>query len=184
MTGPAPASAAGSPAAAVDAPGRPAEELIRELYRQHALRLVRMAKLLLRDQPSAEDAVQEAFIGLYRALPRLTDPGKVEPYLRVAVLNQARSMLRSRQRAALLRVPPEPPGPSAEAAALAAEDQREVLAAVGRLPRRAREVLVLRYYLGLSEQQIAADLGISRGTVSSTAARALAALAREFQEQP
>jgi len=50
------------------------------------------------------------------------------------------------------------------------------------LPRRRREVLVLRYYLGLSEAEIAAVLGISAGTVKSTAARALAALARDLGE--
>ena len=51
-----------------------------------------------------------------------------------------------------------------------------------RLPRRRREVLILRYYLGLSEAEIAAVLGISPGTVKSTAARALAALARDLGE--
>lgn len=64
------------------------------------------------------------------------------------------------------------------------EDRQAVLAAVGRLPRRAREVLVLRYYLDLSDQEIAAALGVSRGTVSSTASRGLAALARDLKETP
>jgi len=59
-----------------------------------------------------------------------------------------------------------------------------VLAALARLPRRRREVLVLRYYLGLSEAEIAAVLRISPGTVKSTAARGLAALARDLGETP
>ena len=63
------------------------------------------------------------------------------------------------------------------------EDRQEVLAAVARLPRRSREVLVLRDYLGLPDRQIAAALGVSRGTVSSTASRALAVLARELKEE-
>ena len=66
---------------------------------------------------------------------------------------------------------------SAEAAALDGEDRREVLQAVAVLPRRQREVLVLRYFLSLTDNEIAADLGISRGTVVSTASRALASLA-------
>jgi RNA polymerase sigma factor (sigma-70 family) len=57
-----------------------------------------------------------------------------------------------------------------------------VLAAMARLPRRAREVLVLRYYLGLPDEEIATTLGVSRSTVSSTASRGLAALAWELKE--
>jgi RNA polymerase sigma-70 factor (sigma-E family) len=158
------------------------DELVSRLYQAHALTLVRMARLLLRDQPSAEDVVQDAFLGLYRALPRLCDPEDVLPYLRAAVINRSRSVLRSRQRALLRRVQHEPPASSAESAAMLGEDRRAVLAAVDRLPRRAREVLVLRYYLGLSDQEIAAALNVSRGTVSSTASRGLAALARDLQE--
>ena len=71
---------------------------------------------------------------------------------------------------------------SAEHEALLAEDRRQVLAALARLSRRRREVLVLRYWLGLPEAEIAAVLGISPGTVKSTAARAIAALARELGE--
>jgi RNA polymerase sigma factor (sigma-70 family) len=71
---------------------------------------------------------------------------------------------------------------SAESAVLASEDRREVLRAVAQLPRRQREVLVLRYFLGLSDSEIAADLRVSRGTVASTASRALAALARKVGE--
>ena len=71
---------------------------------------------------------------------------------------------------------------SAESEVILSEDRRQVLAALARLPRRRREVLVLRYYLGLSEADIAAVLGISPGTVKSTAARGLAALARDLGE--
>jgi RNA polymerase sigma-70 factor (sigma-E family) len=160
-----------------------ADDFISELYQEHALRLVRVAVLLLGDQPSAEDVVQEAFFGLHRALPRLRDRAKAVPYLRTTVINGARSVLRSRKRAALHRVPHEHPVWSAESAAMVGEERRELLAAVARLPRRAREVLALRYYLDLSDPEIAAALGVSRGTVSSTASRALAVLARELKEE-
>ena len=139
--------------------------------------------LLVGDQPSAEDVVQDAFIGLYRALPRIRDQAKALPYLRTSVINGARSVLRGRKRAALRRIPHEPPVWSAESAAMAGEDRRAVLTAVARLPRRAREVLALRYYLDLPDHEIAAALGISRGTVSSTASRALTALARDLREE-
>jgi RNA polymerase sigma-70 factor (sigma-E family) len=160
-----------------------AGDLVDDLYRAHAVSLVRVAMLLLGDQPSAEDVVQDAFFGLYRGLPGLKDTGKALPYLRASVINGCRSVLRSRKRALLRRVQHEPPVWSAEAAALAGEDRRALLAAVARLPRRAREVLALRYYLDLADSEIAAALGVSRATVSSTASRALAALARQLQEE-
>lgn len=164
------------------APARQLDDLVRSLYASHALAFVRVANLLVRDQALAEDVVQDAFLSVYRALPRLRDPDKLLPYLRTAVVNGSRSALRRRRRAALHVVPHEPPGASAEAAALLSEDRREVMAAVARLPRRSREVLVLRYYLDLSDTEIAAALGVSRGTVSSTASRAVAALGRELKE--
>jgi RNA polymerase sigma-70 factor (sigma-E family) len=161
-----------------------AGDLIGDLYHAHAVALVRMALLLVGDKASAEDVVQDAFFGLYRALPRLQDPGKALPYLKTSVLNGCRTALRARRRAWLRRGRPDPPVWSAEAAALEEEDRQEVLAAVARLPRRQREVLVLRYYLNLADPEIAATLRVSRGTVSSTASRALAALARDLREGP
>lgn len=161
-----------------------ADAFVSDLYQAHALALTRVAKLLLGDQPSAEDVVQDAFLSLYQALPRLKDHDRILPYLRAAVINRSRSVLRARRRAVLRKVQHEPPMSSAESAAMVSEDRRVVLAAVVRLPRRAREVLVLRYYLDLADQEIAAALGVSRGTVSSTASRALAAIARELSEEP
>jgi len=163
--------------------GSEADHIVSELYQAHALGLTRMAKLLLGDQASAEDVVQEAFINLYRALPRLSDREQIVPYLRTCVINGSRSALRTRRRALLRTVHHEPPASSAESAAMLSEDRRAVLAAVAGLPRRAREVLVLRYYLDLPDQEIAAALGVSRGTVSSTASRAMAAVARQLKEE-
>ncbi|HEU5418238.1 MAG TPA: SigE family RNA polymerase sigma factor [Streptosporangiaceae bacterium] len=162
--------------AAVDA-------IVQDLYRAHALALVRLAHMLVRDRESAEDIVQDAFVRLYRALPRLHDHDQVLPYLRTIVINGCRSALRGQRRAAQLRVEHDPPGSSAEAAVLLSEDRRVVFDAVARLPRRSREVLVLRYYLELSDTEIAAALGVSRGTVSSTASRAVAALGRALKEE-
>lgn len=160
----------------------PADQLLSELHHAHALKLIRVATLLLGDQASAEDVVQDAFLGLYRKLPGLRDTSKALPYLRTAVVNGCRSVMRARRRAFGRPVVHEPPVWSAESAAIAGEDRREVLAAVARLPRRSREVLALRYYLGLTDAEIAAALEVSRGTVSSTASRALAALARELRD--
>jgi RNA polymerase sigma factor (sigma-70 family) len=177
---------AGRPAAAEDGwPGRAdaAADLIADLFRAHAVGLVRLAVLLVGDQATAEDVVQDVFARLQRNPGRLRDIASAVAYLRTSVVNGCRSVHRSRRRARFLRVVHEPPVLSAEAAALVGEERREVLAAVARLSGRQREVLVMRYYAGMADQEIAAVLQVSRGTVSSTASRAVAALARELREE-
>lgn len=158
-------------------------DAVGDLYRLHATALVRLALMLVGDQASAEDVVQEAFLGLYRNWQSLDDHARVTGYLRVSVVNGSRGVLRARRRAWLRPVKHDPPVWSAEAAAMASEDRRAVLMAVARLPRRQREVLALRYYAGLADAEIASALGISRGTVASTASRALTVLGRQFTEE-
>jgi RNA polymerase sigma-70 factor (sigma-E family) len=155
------------------------------LFREHHGELVRLALLMVGDLPTAEDVVQDVYASLHSRWSHIAERDTVLPYVRAAVLNGCRSVLR--RRAAARRIgaahPDEPPAKSAENEVILSEDRRQVLAALARLPRRRREVLVLRYYLGLSEAEIAAVLGISPGTVKSTAARGLAALARDLGEQ-
>ena len=162
----------------------PRGDLVAALYDAHALSLVRLALLLVGDRATAEDVVQDAFLGLYRGWRRLRDPAKALAYLRAAVTNGCRLVLRSRNRA---RERPQEahdqPVWSAETAVIAGEDRQATLDAVARLPQRQREVLVLRYYVGLSNQEIAAALRVSRGTVSSSLSRALATLAHNLREE-
>jgi RNA polymerase sigma-70 factor (sigma-E family) len=162
-------------------PDMPSGDLISDLYRAHAIGLVRTALLLVGDRATAEDVVQDAFWALHRSHDRLRDPGKALPYLRVCVVNGCRSELRARRRARLVPVQHEVPARSAESAAVAGEERQAVLHAVAGLPGRQREVLVLRYYAGLADQEIADVLRVSRSTVSATASRALAVLARELR---
>ena len=149
---------------------------LEDLYRQHRMRLVRLAILLVDDVASAEDVVQEAFAGLYRNWSGLRDTAAAIGYLRTAVVNGSRSMLR-RRRTARAYVPPDPgTARSAESLAMMGAEHRAVVAALHDLPPRQREVLVLRYYGGLSEAEIAEATGLSKGTVKSTASRAVAKL--------
>jgi RNA polymerase sigma-70 factor (sigma-E family) len=159
--------------------------LVTALYQAHGVGLIRLAVVMLGDRPAAEDVVQEAFCGLYRRWDHLDDPGNALRYLRSSVLNGCRSVLRNRGRLRL-RLGQEPGRPdsveSAESTALVGEEHRAVLAALRRLPDRQREALVLRFYLELSEAEIAQAMGISQGTVKSTVSRALAALGRLLGE--
>src|ERR1700733_7622822 len=97
----------------VPAPDRP-DDLVHQLYRAHALTLVRLAVLLLGDRPSAEDVVQDAFMGQHRTLPGLGHRDKPLAYLRPAVVSGSRSLLRARTRGTRRQVPHEPPVWSAE----------------------------------------------------------------------
>jgi RNA polymerase sigma-70 factor (sigma-E family) len=159
---------------------------ITTLFRQHYAELVRLAVMLVGDRPTAEDVVQEVFAKLHARRDRLRPRGDPLAYVRACVLNACRTTLRRR---AVLRPfggrgpLPDLPHESAEHEVIQAEGRRQVLAALATLPRRRREVLVLRYYLGLREAEIAEVLGITPGTVKSTAARGLGALARALGEE-
>jgi RNA polymerase sigma factor (sigma-70 family) len=158
--------------------------MVAALFRDHHGELVRLAVFMVGDLPTAEDVVQDVYARLHSRPSQPQDP---LPYVRAAVLNGCRSVLRRRGIARRVSVVHRASAgdealASAESEVILSEDRRQVLAALARLPRRRREVLVLRYYLGLSEAEIAAVLRISPGTVKSTAARGLAALARDLGE--
>jgi RNA polymerase sigma-70 factor (sigma-E family) len=164
-----------------------AADSVTALYAQHAVGLVRLAVVLVGDRASAEDIVQDAFLGLYRRWDDLPDTSFPLAYLRASVLNGCRTALRRRAR---LGSRPLTAGTvvtgtsveSAESRALLSEEQRTVAIALRRLPERQREALVLRYYLDLSEEEIARTMGVSRGTVKSATHRGLAAIGRTLKE--
>jgi len=124
--------------------------------------------------------VQDAFVNVWRRPPDLREEDRLPAYLRSAVLNGARSAVRRRgvERRHLRAVASPTEAPEAR---LAADDHR-VLAALRSLPTRQREVLALRYYLDLSEAEIADTLGISPGAVKTHASRGLATLAQQLED--
>ncbi|MER6449683.1 RNA polymerase sigma factor [Streptomyces venezuelae] len=152
---------------------------VTELYHAHRLRMVRLAVLLVDDLATAEDVVQDAFTALYRRHgEQISEVDNALGYLRTAVVNTSRSVLRRRRTVRAWTPPAAVDIPSAEDHVVLDEAHREVLAALGRLTPRRRQVLVLRYWADLSEAEIAATLGISRGAVKSNASRGLDALER------
>lgn len=156
--------------------GASVHDAMARLHHDHYRSLVRLAALLLDDIGASEEVVQDAFVKVHLGWGRIADPERAPAYLRSAVLNGARSRMRHRQvqDRHLQAVPPA--APSAEAGALAAEEHDRVVAAVRRLPARQREAVVLRYYLDLSEAEMAAVMGISAGSVKTHLHRSLAAL--------
>ncbi|MEU5434165.1 SigE family RNA polymerase sigma factor [Streptomyces sp. NPDC020719] len=152
-----------------------------ELYLARRLDMVRLALFLVDDLPTAEDVVQDAFAAMCRrygtSLDGLRDPGS---YLHTAVVNASRSVLRRRRTVRAYIPPHENHGPPVDEPLLIAEEHQQVLDALSQLTQRQREVLVLRYWSELTEAQIAHTLGLARGTVKSTASRALAVLEKKL----
>lgn len=148
------------------------------LHREHYRSLVRLACVLLDELGAGEEVVQEAFVRVHRSWGQVDQP---LTYLRATVLNLSRSRMRRRLVARRRVEPVVRPAMSAEEHVVLLADQQEVLDAVRTLPRRQRECLVLRYYLELSEAEIAATLGISNGSVKSHSHRGLKALATRLE---
>ena len=136
-------------------------------------RLQRTALLLTRDPQAAEDLLQTALAKAWAAWGRITD--EPEAYVRATMANTYATWWRRKWRAEVPASRPPESGPGLEVTRTA-EDRDLIWQALGRLPRRQRAVVVLRYYEDLTQAQTAAALGISVGTVKSQTSKALAAL--------
>jgi len=141
--------------------------------RQDQLR--RIAYAVCRDDARAEDVLQEALVKLYLSWGSVREDGREEAFARRIIVN---ADLDQRRRPWHRRRSPLPvehfdraarSGPSVE-------ERSDVVAALRRLPEMQRRTVVLRYWLGLSVEETAAELGIREGTVKSHASRGLAAL--------
>ncbi len=156
--------------------GADADTAVEQLYAAHWRQLVRLSVLLVHDQASAEDVVQDAFVEMHGHWSRLRDPDKALAYLRQAVVNRSRSALRHRavvERHARTSAPGEG---SVDGPSIGGARRDAVRVALLQLSERQREVLVLRHYLDWSEAQIADALDISPGSVKAHAHRGSAAL--------
>lgn len=152
-----------------------------DLYRDYAGELLEMLWVFVGDKATAEDLVQESFIRLHRAWPRLDHAGAIRGYLRTTAFNLARSGFRRR----LVALRHRPLGPTAcdspEVDIVLRENQREVATALRTLPPRQRQCVVLRYWTELGDQEIAAELGISVNSVKTHLRRGLAALEKRLE---
>jgi RNA polymerase sigma-70 factor (ECF subfamily) len=146
----------------------------------------RTAYVIARNAADAEEAAQDGFVKAWRALGRFREGAPFRPWLLQIVANEARNRVRSAGRRAglaLRAATQEPSGdaaPSPEALLLSAEQRAGLLAAVNELPEEQRTVVSLRYFLGLSEQEVAQTLDVPQGTVKSRTARALERLRESY----
>jgi RNA polymerase sigma-70 factor (sigma-E family) len=155
---------------------------IEALFRARYTEMVGLAGLLLGDRGAAEEVVQDAFAKFHLSRHRITDPDREVAYLRSIVCNLARGRLRRRSVERRLRPAPRLEVVPAPDVAVARHRKDTVAAGLASLPRRQRECVVLRYWLDLSERDIAATLGIAPGSVKSHLHRGLAALEDRLEE--
>lgn len=144
-------------------------------------RLLRTAYLLTGDQHHAEDLLQTALAKLYLSWDKVQDRESVDAYVRRIMVNENNSLWRRpwRRNERPAEVLPEAGVHDTYDEGVGAEVWRVVQT----LPRKARAVVVLRYYEQLSEAETAEVLGISVGTVKSQCSRSLATLRERIREE-
>src|SRR5688572_12774825 len=150
------------------------EAAFREFVQTRSPALLRSAYLLVGDRGQAEDLLQTSLVKTYLAWHRIRDHGAVEAYVRRTMATTATSWRRGRRfRERSMEGVPDVTDSDHIGARVEHDAMWTHLQA---LPARQRAVLVLRYYEGFSEAEIAETLGFTRGTVKSHASRGLAAL--------
>lgn len=135
--------------------------------------LLRTAWLLCGDSAMAEDLVQEAFERVYLRWGRVKRAGRPLAYTRRVLVNLNTDRWRKVRREALTDAVPDRVGHDQFGTT---DDRDQLTELLQRLPRREREVIVLRHYADMTEKDVAEALGISLGTVKSSASRGLATL--------
>ena len=150
-----------------------ADEAVTRLYTIHYRSLVRLAILLVRDEPTAEEVVQECFIAMHDGWHRLREEDKALSYLKQAVVNRSRSVLRHRSVIDRNAPKPAPDMPSAEEQAISRLDWDIAHEVLQDLPPRQQQVLALSLD-GYTSAEIAEQLGIE-----ASAARASLHFARK-----
>ena len=150
-----------------------------ELVTRYQTLACRVAYVITGSQPEAEDAAQEAFVKAYYHLARFRSGAPFRPWLLTIVANEARNRRTAGARRAGLALragalqATEATAASPEATVLAQEEQALLLAALDRLRPEEELAVACRYFLELSEAEMAATLGCARGTVKSRLSRAL-----------
>ena len=154
---------------------KPWSPILEELYRDHYDDLVACVRRMVRNAMLAEEVVQEAFLRFHTsgAAPA---PGCELSYLRSIALNAGRGLLRRKKLADALVFDEVRPAPEAAEQCLSSESRMMLVEELENLPQRQREVVVLRYWVEMSEQETAGILNISPGSVKTHAWRGRAAL--------
>lgn len=144
---------------------------LESLVRRYQLKAIRTALLILQDAEAAEDVVQDVFLRIYRSIHRFDETRPFEPYLLRSVVNAALDVAQRTSKQDQISLSLETLEDRLQSAA-AVEDQvefaalkREIQSALEQLPPRQRAAVVMRYYLDMSETEMAMALDSRPGTV-------------------
>jgi RNA polymerase sigma-70 factor (sigma-E family) len=146
----------------------------------HSADLLRTAWLLVGDTHRAEELVQHALVRTYAAWPRARRDDPLA-YARRTLVNLRIDTWRRRRRE-VLSAPEHLPETTTAGAHGPSDDRDQLVRALALLSPRQRRIVVLRHFVGLPEAEVAAELGVSVGTVKSTASRSLSALRRTLTD--
>jgi RNA polymerase sigma factor (sigma-70 family) len=149
---------------------RSEQTALAELYDRYGLLAYGLALRVLRDEALAEDAVQEAFLAVWRAAPRFVpERGRASTWILTLVHRRAVDLVRreERRRADSLATVPEPGGTGADEDVVLRLQRQRVQQALGLLPDPQREALELAYYGGFTQSELAERLGQPLGTIKS-----------------
>lgn len=156
---------------------------VRRLYELRHADMVRFAAFLTGDVHVAEDIAHEAFVRIFETWDRIGDPERIDAYLKATIVNLVRGSHRRR------RVVERQPAPhltlvkSAEDDAIAGASRDRVLTAVSSLPLRQRACVVMRYWMRMTEGEIAETLELSIGSVRTHVTRGTETLKRTLGDQ-
>jgi RNA polymerase sigma factor (sigma-70 family) len=179
--GPDPSAAETNPLARLPPHKPDAGSAVSALYYRHYRSLVRLAVLLVQDIDTAEALVQDSFVAMHSAWRRLADTDRALAYLHQAVVARCRSALRHRVAAGKIQPALTPWAPGASSAAFTELERSALVFVLRTLAPRQRETLVLMYYAGLPEAQIASAMRISKAAVKSHTTQAMSSLHAELR---
>lgn len=155
-----------------------------DLYRLHASQALRTAYLITRNQTTAEDVVQDAFVQVFRSIGTLHDPASFRGWFYRIVVNAAKRQARSSPLVALDLAnhdKADPTAPTPDERLIDSSEATQLRQAISQLPREQREPVILRYYTGLTDAEIGDALEIPAGTVKSRLHSARKALGQRLE---
>jgi RNA polymerase sigma-70 factor (ECF subfamily) len=145
---------------------------LEELVHRYYIHALRTAYLITRDHALAEDIVQTAFLRVYERIDQFQSGRPFEPWFIRSIVNDALMLERRKQRLSDTLSADEvnllpTSDPTLDEMLLSAETSEALWAALGRLSANQRAVIVMRYYLDMSELEMATELDCPPGTVKS-----------------